>query len=213
MESEEQYPDIDFSIRIDEQIFQASSLILCAKCKYFENENKTRSISNRELVIVSPFNTQAFMLLEWLHTTNTKKLLSYINSIDKLIEVYALSRLFGVKKSTNFRSILISVNICYMAFDITKNISTALCKELIDIYFLLALFKKAAPNLMIQERKLAILLEWLGEKNCQGPQDIDQLTKSSEFISMKSILAGENLALIHSPLLAKLYPIGIKSLN
>lgn len=208
------HPSSDFLIRLGENLYKASSVVLCSKSFYFERENKIRSIKSRELVIKSPFPHETLKVLEWLHNGNTVALISIVSSFQKIFEVYAVGKVFGIKKNTNFRNVLLSVPYDpSREIEISEVISEALCKELIDLQFVLQVLRNIRLDYMSQEYRIGIILEWLGEKYCHTSEDIRNLQNSSEYLSLNTILTSEFLVPFHSEVLKKIYPIGAKSIE
>jgi BTB/POZ domain len=206
--------DPDFYIQISNTLYAASSTVLKAKSTYFEEVFKETGFYGKKLEIQSPFSNEAVMLLEWLHTSDTKELIKKINSISEVIQIHIISKVLKVKKFTNLRNILLSFHFCPDFFDPQISISSGLCKELVDLRFLLECLRNFNFHWSHKTIKICILLDWLGEKNCYTEEEILELISSKEFRDMKKIVTRENLIPDQWTLneIQKIYPIGIKSI-
>ena len=101
-------------------------------------------------------------------------------------------------------------------FQDTDIFSDALCKELIDIHFVMILVKNSLYlSTDSSYIKMCLILEWLGEKNCHNDREIEDLINSEEYSTIQSIIKREQITLNKFQIdrLALLYPIGIKSIK
>ena len=165
------HPDSDFFICIintQENNFSsfskittlhASSFILCAKCKYFEDIKKSKNIIHKTLTIDSPYTFELINLLTWLHNNDTKELIQKTNSLQSLFQTCAMSKILGVKKFTNIYHILQSIHLMVSQFNESVNISECLCKEYINIHFLLIILRNTKIINYEKAVKICIILE------------------------------------------------------
>lgn len=182
MKSEELCSDSDFSIITKDIEYKVSSFVLKNKCRYFFNNANLSSPPIRStLTISSPFSNEFGLLLKWLHTGDSKSLITQLIKIEQPLQLYAVSKLFDVKPFTNLRNLLLSLHYTIHNFKPQYNISAALCKELIDLQFLLTFLNNVHYWGNEKLVKIFFVMEWLGEKNCHTDEDFIELEQTKEF--------------------------------
>ncbi|OMJ72369.1 hypothetical protein SteCoe_29207 [Stentor coeruleus] len=186
--------------------------------KFFE-EKISVSENKFKIDIDFPFPSAFYNVLLWLFYRNTELLLRQISTLNQLLEVWAAANLLRLSGELRLQNILIShaVSKCFFNPNNIK-FSAVFHRRFIDINFFSELLKSQvtlfgqAPNFL----KTAMILEWLGERECKSEEEIMELVNSTEFKQAGEFLninrfLPSNIQDVAA--LAKRYPIGIKALD
>lgn len=199
-----------------------SGKVLIANSRFFKEQAKENS---EEIVTVNmdlPFPGQVYDILLWIFYRNDERLLRPVTTLKHLLELYAINKYFQISGKLKLKDILLSHLQSSPIVSSQLKFSSVLNKNYIDLEFLFDIFEAFAKNnvfgnlLLSNFVKTAMVLEWLGERECENTEEVEELMASEEFLSVGEILRKEKIlpnTLCEYPVLAKKYPIGIKALS
>ena len=213
----EEEPNIKLILnKFDTIYFSDTITTLESKLFKYKDKDQSKNITTAHLEIEFP--EAVYEILLWIYYKNNEKLLKNVNSINSLLELYAASKLFSIKDHHKLRGILLSA---YNGFSNTT-FSSVFNKKYIDLEFMIELFKQSCTftfgtggnyNSLL---KTSMALEWLGERDCENDQEIEELINSDEFKIIGERLRIEKILptwVNDYALLARRYPIAIQAIG
>jgi hypothetical protein len=217
---------IPFDIQLTRTGFQADLLVkvndfdvyhLSSKImkKFSDCFVKKESSGVQEIEIETPFPNSMFEVLFWMVYSSDSKLIDYLSSLKRILEVYASFNMLQVKSKQSISKMLINFGKSRNLFTSIQNFPESLNREFIDFEFISELVKSIGSGLFNSNNtiKCAMLLEWLSERNCKSLSDQESLESSEDFQKVSNFLSLHSFfpsSLNDYAVLSKRYPISSK---
>lgn len=186
----------------------------------FADAIKIQSDNLVTVTIETPFPESVLDILLWVYYRNNEKLLSNIKSIKQAVELYSISKILKISSELKLKNLILSglknINNNVVSFP------SALHRKHVDLEFLIDLLKivnncslfgvNTTHNLI----KTAMALEWLGEKQCETEEEVEEILESREYHAIGDRLLKEKMLptqINEYSALAKRYPAVIGALS